>query len=67
MELKNSGEIEKINARISDIESQLKTASGDAKQKLQDEMRSLEDKRDEMMASVKQGGEKLEEDFEDFV
>lgn len=67
MEPENGDEIEKLNAQIDDLRLQLKTVSGDVKEEIEGEISSLEVKRDQMMTSLKQGAEEMEEDLEDIV
>lgn len=67
MELKNSSEIEMINARIGDLKSQLETATDESKKRIGDEIRSLEAKRDQVVAYADREEEKVEKNFEGLI
>lgn len=64
MELKNGREIEKLNAKIEELREKLESSSVDNVEKTEEELFSLEAKRDQMLAFATQEIEEVEdEDF----
>lgn len=59
MELKNGREIEKLNAKIEELREKLEGSSVDNVEKIEEELFSLEAKRDQMLAFATQ---EIEED-----
>ena len=63
MQIKNSGELDKLNSKINDLKEQIKTAADDIKEKLQKELSSLEAKKDQLVDDIE--GSVVAEDTDD--
>ena len=63
MELKNTRELEKLNAKIDELKEKLKTATLDEEREIEEEIYSLESRKEQMLAFVNQNVEDIDEDF----